>query len=215
MSINGNELYHYGILGMKWGVRRFQNKDGTRTTAGKAREKLSRKEKEDLMYKPIGKTLNKTYHEKQVITTKAPDGTELTMEQLDKSSFARLLARGSKKIQQAQLNDKNFNIKIGNKIIGNMEITQISPKEVNGVWLDINEKNRGNGYATAVLMTTLSECKKRGYNRFTLEVPGISPDARHIYEKLGFVAGEKIGEDDDVWGGLTKMELDLKKYSWG
>lgn len=31
------ELYHHGIKGMKWGVRRFQNKDGTLTAKGKKR----------------------------------------------------------------------------------------------------------------------------------------------------------------------------------
>ena len=32
-----DELNHHGILGQKWGVRRYQNEDGTLTAAGKAR----------------------------------------------------------------------------------------------------------------------------------------------------------------------------------
>jgi hypothetical protein len=31
------ELYHHGILGMHWGIRRYQNKDGSLTSAGKKR----------------------------------------------------------------------------------------------------------------------------------------------------------------------------------
>lgn len=33
----GNELAHWGILGMRWGVRRYQNKDGSLTAAGRKR----------------------------------------------------------------------------------------------------------------------------------------------------------------------------------
>lgn len=32
-----SELYHHGIKGQKWGVRRYQNEDGTLTPAGKKR----------------------------------------------------------------------------------------------------------------------------------------------------------------------------------
>ena len=39
-------LQHWGIKGMKWGVRRYQNKDGTLTDAGRKRYKPNKSDKE-------------------------------------------------------------------------------------------------------------------------------------------------------------------------
>lgn len=57
-------LFHHGIKGQKWGIRRFQNEDGTRTAAGKKHEKTldsydSNKSDARLNYKQAKKDYNK------------------------------------------------------------------------------------------------------------------------------------------------------------
>lgn len=86
-----------------------------------------------------------------------------------------------------------------------------SEDTANVVWIGINSKSGGKGYGQSAMRTMLSELKKSGFKNVTLEVPTTSPNARHIYEKLGFKdTGEKmLGDETDVWGGLTKMRLKL------
>ena len=45
------ELYHHGILGMKWGVRRYQNEDGSLTSEGLKRYKKTAYKKFNRNYK--------------------------------------------------------------------------------------------------------------------------------------------------------------------
>ena len=45
-----NELYHHGIKGQKWGIRRFQNPDGSLTEEGRERYSVSQENRDRRVY---------------------------------------------------------------------------------------------------------------------------------------------------------------------
>ena len=78
--MNNNELMHHGIHGMRWGVRRYQNKDGSLTAAG--RKRINQLDSE--YQKLTGKKLSKSSESNTVKKTSAKPKkiSEMTNEEI-------------------------------------------------------------------------------------------------------------------------------------
>lgn len=66
MYYESNYLAHYGVKGMKWGVRRYQNEDGSLTARGKRhRKKMYAEEARGMNDDDLRKSVNRLNLEKQ------------------------------------------------------------------------------------------------------------------------------------------------------
>ena len=89
-----NELYHYGVKGQKWGVRRYQYADGTLTPAGKKHYSNNTSDLSDMMNTKVKHVVNTTRTQitgKQYVDGYLKQGTTLariqTKEEFENFAF--------------------------------------------------------------------------------------------------------------------------------
>lgn len=132
----------------------------------------------------------------------------LTLKKVKLPFLGKLLGKLIKRLRESQKAYLSYEVYYDDIEVGSIDFHEESKEELNIVWVEINNKYSGRGYAQEVLKWAIDFARSCGYKYLSLEVPGRSPNARHIYDKLGFKETGRY-EYDDYWGGLTWMKKKL------
>ena len=145
-----NELYHYGILGMKWGVRRYQNRDGSLTAEGKKR--YNRDIAENLAKKKDSR-----------IDTSSPDPNRWVREDIERSK--RVIDSGSDLIRQAKSIERNTSPRSTKK---RLNVSNMSDKELRDkINRELLERQYSDMFGEEAKVS-----RGRQFTRETLEIAG-------------------------------------------
>lgn len=132
-TLSEDELMHYGIKGMKWGIRRYQNKDGSLTDAGKKRmyreqfdmESKEKKEQKRYTTEPHKWVKDDLSKSKRVAET----GHQLTNE-LKKANDRAIKNAPKKNIDLSEMSDKELRDQINRAFLEKQYNDLFNPPQV-------------------------------------------------------------------------------------
>lgn len=131
------ELYHHGILGMKWGVRRYQNKDGSLTAAGQKRYERDIREnnakKKDNRAIIDGPDPNRWVREDLDRSKQVVDANADLVKELKKLEQTTAPKSTPKKLDLSKMSDKELRDQINRELLEqqyNKLFADTSPKQV-------------------------------------------------------------------------------------
>ena len=157
--MNQNELYHHGVKGMKWGIRRYQNKDGTLTNRGKSRYERDAKSKDyDRYDADTGKYYKKTKKGRKTIDA---DASRYFKEDLERSKRLADSGRNLSGDMKRAIDTSTRNRNVPKMDLSNMSDQEmrnrinrsILEKQYNNMFNPRNE-SKGRKYASRVFEKT-------------------------------------------------------------
>lgn len=146
--MNNNELAHWGVKGMKWGVRRYQNSDGTLTAAGKKRydrdiaeNNAKKKDNRIVIDGPDARRWAKedTKRAKGVV-----DSSRDMVKELERVNNSMGSNPKRKKLDLSNMSDKELRDRINRTVLEKQYNDMFAPQT----------RSRGKEFATEVLATT-------------------------------------------------------------
>lgn len=141
--MGNNELYHWGVKGMKWGVRRYQNADGTLTAAGQRR--YERDQRENAGKKKGNKVgtadPNRWVKEDMERTKRLTDASSHMTNELKKINDNAAKSRPKPKMDLSKMSDQEMRNQINRAFLEKQYTEMFAPQKV----------SRGHEYVTKTL----------------------------------------------------------------